>query len=203
MADKRTRLTTDQKMRALAFIARGDTMSQVAAHLLTDFNIKISESAIYSLKKAHKDTIAKMQETVAEGQSAEADAIAKRARRMLNGKLDKAERDGRTLEELDRQWRDGELKNVEDYRRRKAGLMKISINELTQVSKAMVAQAAPTLPPGGGAPALPPGTPQNTLAPAHLEQLLLAITAGNTVEIQRLIFTPGVQKNDKPIPVSV
>jgi hypothetical protein len=194
----RTRLTTDQKMRALALIARGDTLSQVAGHLLENYNITISESALSQLKKQHKDTLEKMREDIAEGQTAEADAIARRARRMLNVRLDRAERDGRTIEELDRQWRDGEIKDKEDYRKRKAGLLNISIKELVHVSQAMHRQAMPDTPPPPGAPALPAGHPAAT--PQHLEAMLQAITAGNTVELQRLVFTPGV-RHDTPITV--
>lgn len=195
----RTRLTTDQKLQALAYIARGDTFSQVAGHLLEEHNITISESALSQLKKTHKATIDKMIETMAEGQAAEADAILRRTRRMLNGKLDRAERDGRTLEELDQQWRDGEIKDAAEYRRRKAGLIKVSVAELTQISKTMFDQTIkdPGLPPGSPAGALPPGASVKT--PAQLEGLLQAIAAGNTVEIQRLIFTPGATPHDLPV----
>lgn len=198
----RTRLTTDQKMRALALIARGDTLSQVAAHLLEHFDVKVSESALSQLKKAHKETIDKMQVDIAEGQSAEADAIAKRARRMLNNKLDRAERDARTLEEVDEDWRNGKIKDAETYRRRKAGLIKVSIAELNQISKTMHHQAKPDTPPpaGDGAPQLPAGGVGHGSTPAQLEALLKAIAAGNTVEIQRLIFTPKV-RNDIPVTV--
>lgn len=194
----RTRLTTDQKMRALALIARGDTLSQVAAHLLENYDVKVSESSLSQLKKAHKETIDKMQENIAEGQSAEADAIAKRARRMLNNKLDRAERDARTMEEVDQDWRDGKIKDAETYRRRKAGLLKVSIAELNQITRTMHNISRPDTPPAPDQPALPAGAVGHGSTPAQLEALLKAIQAGNTVEIQRLIFTPGV-RNDLPV----
>lgn len=178
-------------MRVLALIARGDTMSQVAGYLLEHYQITISESALYQIRSKNKDTIAAMQQTVADGQSAEAEAIANRARRMLNTKLDKAERDGRTLEDLDEQWRNGEIKDKAEYQRRKAGLMKISINELTTITKAMHTQSAPPPPADPEAPALPAGShhiPANT--PARLEAMLQAVAQGKTVELQRLVFNP-------------
>jgi hypothetical protein len=194
----RTRLTTDQKLQALAYIARGDTLSQVAGHLLEEHDVTISESALSQLKKNHKSTIDKMIDTMAEGQATEADAILRRTRRLLNGKLDRAERDARTIEELDQQWRDGELKDVAVYRRRKAGLIKVSVAELTQISKTMFDQTIKEPgAPAGGAGALPPG--QSVKTPAQLEGLLQAIAAGNTVEIQRLIFTPGATPHDLPV----
>lgn len=187
----RTRLSTDQKMRVLALLARGDTLSQVAGYVLETYQITISESAISQIRSKNKDTIAAMQQTVADGQSAEAEAIASRARRMLNTKLDKAERDSNELEDLDRQWRDGEIKDANEYRRRKAGLMKISINELTTISKAMHSQTAPP-PPGNPDPlGLPAGGHQlPTSTPARLEAMLQAVAEGRTVELQRLVFNP-------------
>jgi hypothetical protein len=197
----RTRLTTDQKMSALAFIARGDTLSQVAGHLFEDYNVTVSESALSQIKKHHADTIEKMRESLVDATSSEAAALANRARRMLNKKLDKADRDANALEEIDQKYRDGEIKDIEEYRRRKAGLLQVSIQELNHISRSMHAQSAPETPPPSGAPALPPGSNAQLSTPAHLEALLRAIAAGNTVEIQRLVFTPGVSKNVEPITV--
>jgi peroxiredoxin family protein len=193
----RTRLTTDQKMRALAYIARGDTMSQVAAHLLEDFDVTITEYGLYAIKRNHSDTIARMQETMADSAIADADALLKHSRVMIAKKMQKADRDTTTLEQLDEQYRDGDIK-IEDYRRQKKGLLNLSVNELTQISKTMHDQVlkipSDGLPPGS-AGALPPG---GGSTPAQLEALLLAIKAGNTVELQRLIFNPReVPKNDQ------
>lgn len=196
----RTRLTTDQKMRALALMARGDTLSQVAGHLLETYQVTISESALSQIRSKNRDTIKEMQQVVADGQSAEAEAIAARARRLINVRLDKAERDANTLEEVDRQWRDGEIKDPKEYRRRKAGLLKISINELTTVAKAMHSQSAPPPPQSPDAPALPAGANHPTATPAHLEAMLQAIAAGNTVELQRLVFNPKAP-HDSPVTV--
>ena len=91
----RTRLTTDQKLRALAYIARGDTLSQVAGHMLEEFEVTISESALSQLKKNHADTITKMQDSLSESAAEDADALLKKTRRMLSVRLDRADRDSR------------------------------------------------------------------------------------------------------------
>jgi hypothetical protein len=199
----RTRLTTDQKMRALALLARGDTLSQVVGHLLDYYQVTVSESALSQLRSNNKETIAQMQQVVADGQSAEAEAIATRARRLINNKLDRAERDAKTLEELDQDYRDGKIKDVQDYRRRKAGLMKISINELTTISKAMHSQSQHTpIPPAGDTPPALQSGSHSGATPAHLEAMLQAIAAGNTVELQRLVFNPkGAVTHGTPITV--
>ena len=183
----RTRLTTDQKLAGLAMMARGDTLSQVAGHLLTDYGVKVSESWLAKIKTNHRDTIDKMQNTMAEGQAADTEALIKRSRRMINSHMDKAERDSKALEEIDSQFRDGKI-SVKVYRRKKAGLLKMSVVELIQISKGMYDQTKRDLIPlAPGASSLPPGHDPN---PAQLEALLQAIAAGNTVEIQRLIFNP-------------
>lgn len=184
-------------MAALAMIARGDTLSQVAGHLLTDYGVKISETGLSQIKKAHKNTVIKMQETIADGKAAEADDILARSRRLVNRRLDKAERDERAVEELDQKYRDGEIKSPKEYRRRKAGLLRISIAELLNVSRTMHSQAVRPIgiALSSGDPAdLPSSQPQT---PAQLEAILLAIQAGNTVELQRLIFTPGGQARER------
>lgn len=193
----------DQKLRALAYIARGDTMSQVAAHLLEDFEVSITESALYKIKKDNLETIQKIQDRLADSAVADADAILKSTRVALAKKIQRADRDGNELEQLDQQYRDGEI-DKSQYQRRKAGLIQLSVSELVNISRTMHAQVikvpgAPELPPGPGGPAQP--LPAGSSTPAQLEALLKAIQAGNTVEIQRLIFTPGA-RNDQPVTVS-
>lgn len=193
----------DQKLRALAYIARGDTMSQVAAHLLEDFQVSITESALYKIKKDNLETIQKIQDRLADSAVADADAILKQSRVALAKKMQRADRDGNELEQLDQQYRDGEI-DKSQYQRRKAGLIQLSVSELVNISRTMHAQVikvpgVPELPPGPGGAAQP--LPAGSSTPAQLEALLKAIQAGNTVEIQRLIFTPGV-RNDQPVTVS-
>lgn len=185
-------------------MARGDTLSQVAGHLLTDYGVTISESGLSKIRTNHQDTINKMIDTMAEGQAADAEALLKRSRRMLNSRMDKAERDQHALEEVDQEFRDGKI-SVEIYRRKKAGLLKISITELIQISKGMHDQTRKDLPPllpgASSSGALPPG--HHDANPAQLEALLQAIAAGNTVEIQRLIFNPAAAPLPARAPVEV
>ena len=201
----RTRLTMDQKLRALAYIARGDTMSQVAAHMLEDFQVTITESALYKIKKDNLETIQKIQDRLADSAAADADALMKSSRVALARRLQRDVRDGAELEQLDAQYRDGEIDKSE-YQRRKSGLMQLSVNELVNISRSMHAQVIKV--PGGGAPELPPGPggpaqplPAGSATPAQLEALLKAIQSGNHVEIQRIVFNGGV-RNDQPVTVS-
>ena len=197
----RTRLTMDQKLRAIAYIARGDTMSQVAAHMLEDYEVSITESALYNIKRDNRDTIQKIQERLADSAAADAEKILHSSRVAIAKKIQKADRDGGELELLDQQYRDGEI-DKDEYQRRKAGMLQLSIGELVNINRSMYAQTAqrpsdPELPPGGQQQ-----LPAGSATPAQLEALLKAIQAGNTVEIQRLIFTPGGGQNDQHVAIS-
>lgn len=187
----------DQKLRVLAYIARGDTASQVVAHVLEDFEIVITEDAIYKIKRDNAETIAKMQERLADSVAADLDQLVRRSRTGIARKLMKAENDASEIEVLDQQYRDGEI-TKEEYQRKKAGRLDLSITELSNLSQKLVAQqrlvSAPVQPEGPNA--LPDGNPQpisvpqGTQTPAQLEAMLKAIQAGNTVELQRIVFTP-------------
>lgn len=200
----RTRLTTPQKMHVLALIARGDTLSQIVGHLLEDFNVKITEGAISRIKKHHADTIAKMRDTMVEAEAADASKILQRSRSMLGKRMDRAERDSNELDEVERDWREGKI-TQEEYRRKKAGLIRMSVSELVNISRTMHTQTIqqPPAPVGEDTKKLPPGNTQPKLgaqSPAQLEALMAAIANGNTVEMQRLIFNPG-GNSDKSVPV--
>lgn len=191
----------DQRLRTLAYIARGDTMSQVAAHLLEDYGVKISESRLYQIKKNNIETINKIQDRLADSAAADADQILRQSRVALAKKMSKADRDGSELDALDEQYRNGEIKK-ELYQRKKAGLLQLSVGELVNISRSMHAQtvkapALPELPPGGAAQPLPAGSS----TPAQLESLLKAIQSGNHVEIQRIVFNGG-PASDQPVTVS-
>jgi len=189
----RTRLTMDQKMRAIAYIARGDTISQVAAHLLEDFDVTITESALYAIKRDNAETIAKIQERLADGAAAEIEQLIRAGRVQIAKKLQKADRDATELELLDQQYRAGDIDKAE-YQRKKAGLLDLSITELSNLTSKLVGQQrhAPAPPED---PQLPAGSPvplpAGSSTPAQLEAMLHAIQAGNTVELQRIVFTPG------------
>ncbi len=193
----------DQRLRTLAYIARGDTMSQVAAHLLEDYGVKISESRLYQIKKNNLETIQKIQERLADSAIADADAILRQSRVQLAKKMQRADRDGNELELLDQQYRDGEIDKTK-YQRKKAGLLQLSVGELVNISRSMHAQVVkspglPELPPGGSGAAQP--LPAGSSTPAQLESLLKAIQSGNHVEIQRIVFNGG-PGNDQPVTVS-
>ena len=88
-------------------------------------------------------------------------------------------------------------------KRRKAGLLQLSVGELVNISRSMHAQVVkapgvPELPPGDGPAQL---LPAGSSTPAQLEALLQAIQRGDHVEMQRIVFNGG-GRNDQPVAVS-
>lgn len=190
----RTRLTMDQKLRTLAYIARGDTVSQVVAHLLEDFNVTITEDAIYKIRRDNAETISKIQDRLADSAAADIDQLIRKSRVQLARKLNKADADASELDVLDQQYRNGEIEK-DEYQRKKTGLLDLSISELANLGSKLVMQQK-SAGPDPDAPALGTGAasilPAGSSTPAQLEAMLRAIQAGNTVELQRIVFTPGV-----------
>lgn len=196
----RSKLNTAQRMKVLALMARGDSYAQIRAHLQSQYEISITDGALSDLRKRHADTLAEMTRTMVEHETIEAEDLLKKTRRMISKQLTKAEVDANKLAELDEDYRDGDLTKHE-YDRKRAGLLGLSINQLVSVSKEMHSQTLKDLPPG-----LPPGASATGAigagSPALTESIVSAIKAGDTVELQRLIFNPkGAPSYVEPVAV--
>ena len=187
-------------MGCLARIARGDTLAMVQKWLLDEHEITISLPALSGLKKNHAKAITDMQQKMLDAQAIDAEAIMKRSRALINRKIAKAERDQTQIEELDEQYRDGVI-SLDELRRKKKGLLDLSIAELTRIGSAMLDQTK-TAPLPPDAPALGSGNPGASGLPSPtLEATIQALKEGNTVELQRIIFN-GAPKDDKSHSVS-
>jgi len=182
---KRNKLNTAQRMRVLALLARGDSFAMIHDHLQNTYGVDVHDSTISQIKKTHADTLATMTATIAEAEAADAESLLAKSRRMIGRKLQKAEADTSEIQKLDRRFRNGEISHLE-YERERRGLLELSIQELTTVSKEMFNQSNKGLPPGSPPPGLPAGGQQEAT-----EALLGAIARGDTVEIQRLILNPA------------
>lgn len=182
------KLDTPVKLKTLAMIARGEKYQTIIRILKEQHDIEYSSSGLADLKKANIDTIREMEYMILEKETSDAEAVRAKSLRQLNRKLDKAADDETEIEELDRQWRDGEIEDMADYRRRKAGLLKLSVKDLAEISKNMHAQTAGRK----GANALPvdPNTTP-TADPKWVEALMMAVQNGDTIAMQQLIITPN------------
>ena len=194
----RRKLDTSQRMQVIALMARGDTFAEINAYLLEHFGVTLNPKTLTDMKKVHGDTIALMQRTHEEAETADAAQLLIRTRRLIGRKLTRAERDAKDLADLDYQRREGEITEA-DYHQRRTGLIEMSIQELVTVSKEMHSESSKPL--GGELlPGLPDGGGNSNLA--LTEALLNAIKTGNHVEIQRLILrSPNETDNVVPQPV--
>ena len=181
------KLNTDLRMKVLAMMARGENYDTILRILRDKYDVTITSGALSNLTKRHLDTIKEMELMILEAETAEAEQVRVKALRQLSRKLDKASQDETEIEELDRKWRDGEIKDMADYRRRKAGLLKLSVNELSKVSREMYSQTDKTKAPGQLPGTAGAGTPD----PKWIEALMLAVQRGDTIALQQLIITPN------------
>lgn len=181
-------------------MARGDTHAMIQKWLLDDQEITISIAALSVLKTTHTGVIQDMQQKMLDAQAIDAEAIMKRSRSLINRKMAKAERDQSAIEELDEQYRNGEI-SLDVLRRKKKGLQELTVAELTRIGSAMYEQTK-TAPLPPDSPLLPAGNSGASGLPSPaLEAMLAALASGNTVELQRMVFN-GAPKDDKPIGVS-
>ena len=186
----RTRLNDAERLRALTLLARGDSRQSVVDDLAERYGVQLTLSAIDKMKVVHADSIAAMQQTMADAEAADADTLLNRSRRLIGRKLSRAERDEKTLDELFDDYRADRI-TWDELQKKKSGLLKVSIAELNAVSKEMYIQtgkggdpSTPALPAGGG---------------ASTEAIMAAIRRGDTFELQRLIYRPGA--NDQSLPI--
>lgn len=172
------------KMRILAMIAREEKYKVILGILEKDHGIKYSVQSLRLLKKNHAKTIAEMQGMVLDKEASEVDQIRTRALRQLARKLDQATEAEREIAQLDEEYRAGDMELAE-YRRKKTGLLNMSVSELLAVSKEMHGQSGAK---GKGASIAPnphkPGSDE-PLDPQAVEVLLTAIQNGDTITLSK------------------
>lgn len=180
--EKKThKLTHPQRMQVLAMLARGDNSTQINTFLQERYGVQLTPSMYTIMRKKHAETIQAMQDTIQHHAALEAEVLMNKSRKILNKKLDRADRDTDTLDELDEQYRNGDIP-TDVYKRKKATLMKITVAELNMVSKEMHNQsvsASSDRDEGSG-----------NADPGASQALLDAIRRNDTVELQRIILRP-------------
>lgn len=186
------KLSTPVKMKVLAMMARGDKYGTILSVLEKEHGITYSRTSLTQLRKNNKDSLRQMELMIMDNEASEAVQIKNKALRQLNKKLDRAADDQLELDSLDEEYRAGNL-SLSEYRRKRAGLLKISVTELLMISKEMNQQdgtrKGPAALPGGVANGLP--DPENGGDPRLAEALLDAIKRGDTVALSQMVITPN------------
>lgn len=184
------KLDVPTKMKVIAMMARGEKYETIQRILLEDHQIEYTIKSLYNLRDKHKDTIAEMELMILEKEASDSEQIRVKSLRQLNRKLDKASADELMIAQIDKEYREGVIENLGDYRRRKAGLLNLSVKDLTDVSKEMSAQTGSR----GikGAHGLPPGdSGVDAPDPKWVEALMAAVQRGDTITMQQLTLTPN------------
>jgi hypothetical protein len=182
------KLDTTLKMKVLAYMARGERYQAIIDMLQKDHGISYTMGGLSLLRKRHTETISEMERIVLEQEMADTSTIRNKSLKLLNRKLDQASTDELEMAALDQQYRDGNL-DLATYKRKKQGLLRLNIKELTEVSREMAAQQRLALGSKKNTPG-PDALPAGGMDPAAIEQLTTAIKDGNTVELTKLVFNP-------------
>lgn len=114
-------------------IARGDKHQQIVDQLASE-DITIALSTISAIKKRNTEAIAFMKNQMIEAEASTATRLIHKSRMLLEKRLDQGIKDEDELNKLATQYREGEI-NWEQYRIKAAGRLKLSISELTSLSK--------------------------------------------------------------------
>jgi hypothetical protein len=185
----RNKLSTPQRMVVLALLARGDGNAKIVAFLRENYGIDTSEGSISQIKKTHADTLALMKQKIQEHELSNVEDLLEKTRTMIGRKLNRAEKDSQTLEDLDYQFHNGEISEKE-YKEKRKGLLDLSIGQIINVSKEIHNQVVKSAPPGG----IPPGAGTLGLPSGNAaltDAIVAAIKRGDTVELQKLVLNPG------------
>lgn len=175
------KLTDALKMQVLALMARGEKYKDIRKILSEQHNITYSNNALSMLRKRNGDVIAEIERTIYASEAAEAERIRSKGLRMLSRKLDQASSDELELSAIDEEFRTTDM-TLADYKRKKAGLLELSIKDVVHITDKMYTQTKDG--PGASAPA---GSAAPTAAEARaLEAFHDAIKNGDTITLQQL-----------------
>lgn len=162
------------EMQILARVVRGDSYDSIA----TDFSI--SKGTITNIKNRNPETLAILQENLLAHRQTQASSILEKANKAIDKRIDESEEFDTKLAELQRQYRDGEI-DEDVFRVRVNKLQRLSITELTSVSREMHAQSKTQNP--DERPAMNPNETKE-----YLVNLAKGLESGDEVVLERLIF---------------
>ena len=183
------KLDTPLKMKVLAMMARGEKYGTIVHILKDEHGIDYTPNGLTSLRNTHKEVITQMEEMILDAQASESEQIRVKSLRQLSRKLDKANEDEQALDALDAEYREDDEMTLAEYRRRKAGLLKMSVSELVLISKEMHAQNLKIKGPVGAA-GLTNEAPGGA-DPKFVEALMSAIQRGDTIALQQMVINPN------------
>lgn len=192
MAAQNYKLNVPITMKVLALMARGEKHGTILGMLRKDHNIEYSSQSLSLLRKKHKETVLSMQGLIIDAEATEAEKIRIRTLHRINRRLDQADVDEGELEKLNEDYRseDSEM-TLSEYRRRKMGLVNLSVAELVTLAKEMHVQSVQAKGrKASGAPQLPSGdgTVQEEQITTLPEALMTAIKNGDTIQLQQMVI---------------
>lgn len=171
-----THVSPQDEMQILALIARGGMSFEKIAE---KFNT--TQPTITNIKKRNPDTLAILKENLVNHRTTMATAILDKANKAIEKKLDDSEAYDSKVVELRQEWIEGAI-TEEEYNARLRGLQKLTVTELTSISREMHSQTK-----SDGPDKTPPMNPGE--AQAYLVELAKGLESGDEVVLERLVFT--------------
>lgn len=178
-ADRKLDLSV--KLKVCALMARGEKYATIQKFLKDKFNIDYTTSSLSMFRKRNSETIADMERLVLDAEVAEVERVRSKSLRMLNRKLDRASTDDLEIQQLDEDYRTGKIE-LSEYKRKKAGLIDLSVKDLATLSEKMHSQMKN----GPGAPGGDGGSNAPALDGKLLSKLMAAIQSGDILTLTQL-----------------
>lgn len=177
------KLDTQTETKIVALIARGDTYEQIRQHLQRE-GVSISISGLQKVKQRNTDALSYINKKLIDHQATKTARILEKARDQIEKKLDAANGESGSLQELVDLRNSGEIDDQEFARLSFEVVSKqsLSIKDLTTVSKEMFNQSQIE----AGKPTSISDNP--TQAKENLMKLLAAINSGDEKQIAEAIF---------------
>lgn len=183
------KLDAQTETRVVAMMARGDSQEAIQGVLAKEM-ISISPSTLTAIRKRNKEALSYMQRVMMEHEATESTKILSKARKLIDGKLDRALNIDRRLEEISESYRNEEIDEKEYHYLMESALRSadLSISELNAVAKESFNQSQIEQ----GKPTSISNNPDE--ARQNLKQLLGAIDDSDEVKALQIIFNEPEKK---------
>ena len=189
-------ITNAMRPIALALIARGGMPYEEMSDILdTEYKVVIAPEELQRLATTDANVISELRKRIRKSAEADAQKMLKKVDKILNRSLDRTIGDMEKMDELDALYHNGAIDD-DAYRQGTAKLKIMPLNEVLKiaehlnppVAKGMVPQQ-PVYPSNSDS-----SNPQNMSELSS--ELAEALKAGNTIELQRIMFQKAKPEND-------
>lgn len=177
---KRPKIPVAMEMRIVAYLARGDKHIDIVDHIEAEFGERLAKNTISVVKTRNESALKIIKDSIIKDEIATAQKLRDKTNKIIDRRLDTAEKDLQTLESLEHQFRKGHI-NYKEYSDALSKIKIPTLTELTSVSKEMHNQAQDEASKEGD------GAKDN-------KDIWDVLRKGDDIELQRIVF--GVKEEE-------